>query len=229
METGKILNLDLFPIPVTIGTLGESMRDLNSKLIEDCIHSVENGETTLRTGVNVNQTLNYLENYYDSFNQLAAIIAQFCQPIIERAGSPSRMIKVEEMWANVAKNSTGFNMPHSHGADHMWTGVYYPSSGIIDGKHLSDEESLDELANVVSKSQPDPGSLVIMDPYGHAKSSCVGTYTERYPYWGNPVSFVPKESTIVLFPSYVPHMTMPTGNDDMTRISIAFQIKVVDN
>lgn len=224
---GQQANLSLFPIPVSIGTFGEASRELNKELCEDSFHALENTKTEERSGIHVTQTVSDLETQYKSFAKLQALVSDYARGVVSWAGTHNTDIQSEFFWCNLNTRRDAFHMPHSHQLDgYLWTGVYFPTSGILDGKNLSDDENLDELVSIESRTQPHPGSLVLEDPLHFVKQAVATKKTDRYPFWGNPICIVPKEGTIVLFPTYLPHLVTPTEKDNFTRLSIAFYVRV---
>ena len=215
------MNLDIFPIPIMIGTLGEESRELNRQLIEDSKRAFNEINTEQRSGVGVDQTISGLENYYESFRTLGVIISQCSKTRLQG----SQEISTEGFWVNRNTNKSAFHMPHSHSfKKYMWTGVYFPTSGFINGKAISDNENLDEIADLKSSSQPSPGALTLLDPLEFAKSGICEPEIPRYPYWGNPIVIPPKEGTFVIFPTYLTHMVTPTNEDNFYRLSTAFYL-----
>ena len=224
---GQQINLSLFPIPVSIGTFGEASREMNKALLEDSNHALNNTPVEERSGIHVSQTVSDLETKYDSYAQLQNLVTDYATDVVKWAGTHNSDIKSEFFWCNLNTRRDAFHMPHSHQLDgYLWTGVYFPTSGIHDGKHLSDDEDLDEVVNIESRTQPHPGSLVLEDPIHFVKQGVATKKTDRYPFWGNPICIVPKEGTIVMFPTYLSHLVTPTEKDNFTRLSIAFYVKV---
>ncbi len=219
-------SLAAFPIPISYATLGEESRALNAILLKDIFDSVNGKPTQLRSGVGVRQTIGSLEEQYESFKELKEIIEEVSRGIVEYSKSGGSKISVEAFWANVNNDPFAFHMPHSHTVKYMFTGVYFPSSGISKGVHLSSRQNLDEPVVLQSKSQPDPGSLVLLDPLEFVKNAISIGETSRYPFFGHPISVTPKEATLVIFPSYLPHMVTPTKDPNLTRVSIAFNLSV---
>lgn len=227
----QALNIDAFPMPVTVATFGEASRPLNKRLLADTERSMVEMEIEQRTGIGINQTISGLEDHYDSYRELADIITEFSKPIIYDTGTKNNPnnIRSEFFWANRNTSATAFHMPHSHQLDgYMWTGVYFPTSGIENGIHLSESENLDQLVQVTSDTQPYPGALTLLDPIQFVKQGTATKLTDRYPYWGNPLNIRPKEGTIVMFPTYLPHLVTPTEKEGFYRVSIAFYVKVHD-
>jgi hypothetical protein len=225
----KAVNIDAFAIPLTVGTLGEASRPLNKRLLAESDIAFEQEVVETRTGINIDQTESGLERKYDSYKELKDIITEFARPVIADTGTRNDPADIESefFWVNRNESPNAYHMPHSHQLDgYMWTGVYFPTSGIHDGHHLSDDEDLDVLTEVSSNTQPPPGSLTIMDPIHYVKTGTASKLTRRYPYWGNPYNIPVKEGTIVLFPTYLPHLVTPTEKENFFRLSIAFYVKV---
>lgn len=223
----NIANLDVFPIPISVGTLGEGSRELNAKLCEDSFRAFDEVEVEERTGIGIEQTVSGLERNYESFDTLGKILTEYSKNTVFSAGTSNTDIKAEFFWANRNTNKSAFHMPHSHQLDgYMWTGVYFPTSGWRGDVAISKSQDLDELVDITSRTQPEPGSLTLLDPLQFVKTGVATKKTARYPYWGNPITITPKEGTVVLFPTYLPHLVTPTEEDDFTRLSIAFYVRV---
>lgn len=227
MSNAQIMNLDVFPIPISVGTLGEASRELNKELCDDADRAFREVEVEERTGIGIEQTISGLERDYPSFAKLSLILTDYSKDTIFNAGTNNTDIRSEYFWANRNTNRSAFHMPHSHQLDgYMWTGVYFPSSGWRKGVSVSDDQNLDEVTEITSKTQPNPGDLTLLDPLQFVKTGVATKRTNRYPYWGNPICITPKEGTVVLFPTYLPHLVTPTEEDDFKRLSIAFYVRV---
>jgi len=227
MNIKNNVRLDSFAIPISIGTFGESSRELNTQICLDSERAFNEVEVEERTGVGIEQTISGLEKHYDSFKTLADIITEYSRPLIGETGTLNTDINAEFFWANRNTNRSAFHMPHSHQLDgYMWTGVYFPTSGWRDGNPISENQDLNKITKITSKTQPSPGDLTILDPLQFVKTGTATKKTNRYPYWGNPICIPPKEGTIVMFPTYLPHLVTPTEEDNFKRLSIAFYVRV---
>ena len=223
----KSYTMSAFAIPINYGSLGEGMREINKSLTEDILHYMNIKDTQPRSGVGVKQTHLGLEHSYTSFEMLGTIISDYLAHYVKWAGVHTENIKVKEFWGNVNTDASAFHMPHSHGLrTAMFTGVYFPSSGIHNGIHLSESQNLDDDPEIISRTQPNPGDLVLLDPLEFVKTSMVTGTTDKYPFFGNPICVPPRESTLIVFPSYLSHMVTPTKKENFTRISIAFNVEV---
>lgn len=224
----KSYNINAFAIPVACASFGEQARSLNKRLMDDIFHCIENGGLEKRSGVGVKQTTLELENIYSSFELLGSFISKYSENYVNWAGVKSGTPPVvNDFWANVNDDPSAFHMPHSHSVKKaVFTGVYFPSSGILDGVHISESQNLDEELHLTSKTQPNPGDLVLLDPNENIKTAIATDNVEKYPYFGNPLCFEPRESTIVIFPSYLMHMVTPTKKENFTRVSIAFNLEI---
>ena len=88
-------------------------------------------------------------------------------------------------------------------------------------------ENLDDPSFPLSAPKdPPPGALVLMDPSGYTKTLVKPDRGKlnTYPYYGHEVCISPKEGICVIFPQYLPHMVVPTQEENLMRISIAFAI-----
>lgn len=206
------MRLDAFAIPIFYDDLSSTVtKKHNADLWNDVIQHEASQD---RSGRNVRQTSLGLEDKYKSFEDLSSIISIWAREKIREAGSELEYGKAMSFWGNYNNTPHAYHMPHAHTVNgFMWTGVYFPksSSGAINAAFL-------ESSNI-----PRPGSLVLLDPMGPMKTSCATADTRLYPYWGNPICIQPKESNVVLFPSYLPHMVTPTETGE-ERMSIAFSV-----
>ena len=202
------MKLDAFAIPVFTDTLDWAFGDSFNKSL--CDDVVKHQQTQDRSGRNVKQTDLGLEEQYETFADLADIITVWAHKKTAEAGT-NITGRAKSFWANYNNTPHAYHMPHAHTVNgFMWTGVYFPK-GVTD--------TFLESANI-----PRPGSLVLLDPMGPMKTSCATPDTKLYPYWGNPICIQPRASSIVLFPSYLPHMVTPTETGE-ERISIAFSVE----
>ena len=167
----NIANLDVFPIPMSVGTLGEESRELNAKLCEDSFKAFDEVEVEERTGIHIQQTVSGLERHYASYEILGRMLTEYSKNTIFATGTHNTDIRAEFFWANKNTNKSAFHMPHSHQLDgYMWTGVYFPTSGWRDGVAISKSQNLDEMVDITSRTQPEPGSLTILDPLQFVKT-----------------------------------------------------------
>lgn len=227
------VELDLFPVPVTVMTLGEQSRAMNQKIIVDLEDDkFHNYEAPLRSSVNVWQSNFTLENRYDTFQYLQDYFFELSKPTLHRAGFQGNLndyMICEDFWGNINESPWGFHTPHYHGhGKTVFSGVYFPSSGVLDGKNLSDDQNLDELVELTATSTPPAGAIVFMDPSINIKRQVfpLGDKLKRYPYYGLELCIVPKEGTLVLFPHYVTHYVTPTEKFNFKRYSIPFSINL---
>lgn len=220
----KIQNISAFPIPISYGSFGEQSRTLNKHLMADTIkHTYSEFET--RSGIGVRQSSGGLENHYESFKALQDIISIFSKTIVEWTGIETDVVEAVGLWANLNNDPYAYHMPHAHSLKYVYTGVYFPTSGILDGHELSLDQNLDDEPNIISDSRPAPGSLVLLDPNQNIKDGISNGKSARFPFFGNPICVEPREGTIVIFPSYLSHMVTPTKKENFTRVSIAFNIR----
>ena len=229
----KQYELDMFPVPVTVMTLGEKSREMNKKLIADLEDDMEkNFEAPKRSSINVWQSNFTIENRYESFKGVRQYFFDLCKPTLRRAGFQGNLdeyLVCEDFWGNINDSPWGFHTPHFHGhGKSVFGGVYFPSSGILDGKNLSDDQNLDELVEITASSSPPPGSLVLMDPAINIKRQVypLGDTLKRYPYYGLELCITPKEGTLVIFPHYISHYVTPTEKFNFKRYSIPFSINM---
>lgn len=240
------LNMQIFPTFVAFGTLGNKMKELNKRLVRDIWVDIKNNPSPPQTsGHGDMATTSNLEDKYDSFRELGEYISEWVKPSIKQAGFYIKNATCGKLQAKVIRDPAGYHMPHSHDGSSYWTGVYYPSSGIKDGKWLEDDLDLDaNLPIIESLSLPRPGSIVLLDPIECIKVSSLreaafnmefknnmhdGTQkrlVDRYPNHGHPICMLPRQSAIVMFPTFLPHMVTPHRDPDLERHAIPFHIKL---
>jgi hypothetical protein len=232
------IDLQVFPTVLSFGMLGNKTKNLNRRLVQDIWHDIENTTRPAnRSGVNDISTSHMLERKYDSFKELAGLIREWAKPSIAKAGFHVDDISVDAFCGKVYKDPTAYSMPHSHSTQTYWTGVYYPTYGIINGEWQKEDADLDqEVPNVESLSNPHPGSIVFLDPIECIKVSSLGeaaygssngrNLVDRYPNHGHPICLVPSESAITLFPTFLPHMVTPHCDRALERYAIPFYINM---
>lgn len=225
-----IMNLDLFPIPVTVINLGEKSRQLNKSLLEAIKKEKELTSPEKRSGIGVWQSHTKLEDRHEQFKQLQTTFFDYFKPYLRRVGYTKCVLEdcfvLEEFWANYNNSPHAYHMPHIHGdGNTLFSAVYFPTSGFQDGVALSDTQDLDSKVKIVAKSQPEPGSLVLLDPSCSLKTAVTDSKNlYRYPYYGMEISVVPREGVMVMFPQYLSHLVTPTEKAGFERYSIAFDI-----
>lgn len=209
--------MPIFQIPLAFGTIGSESKSLNDLLLKDVVAETKH-QTQSRSGVHVFQTMNSMEDKYESFKDLKVVIDSLAKEALHQFGVYENQIQSYDYWGNYNPgNPTAYHMPHSHGINGpIFTGVYFP---------MGDNTKMDEVPEISANSHPPPGSLVLLDPIEYIKSAISSSKTERYPYFGLPICVTPQEGAFFIFPSYLPHMVVPTENDKM-RCTIAFNIKV---
>jgi len=214
-------DIPIFSIPMRYGKL--DTENLNKRLIEDIFVEYDKNDQEQRSGVNVYQTRTGLEQKYDSFNLLSQKIEEFVHDFLKHSGVEDDF-SVKDLWANINSDSCAFHMPHSHGVrDSIMTGVYFPTSGFF-GNDYSNEINKSDVPIVSSRTQPNPGDLVLLDPIENIKTAIATSKTKKYPFFGNPICITPIAGSIVVFPSYLSHMVSPTRKSNFTRISIAYNV-----
>ena len=143
----------LFPTPVAIINFGEQARELNTRLVEDIDDAKENNLSEERTFSNNSagwQSSAGLEKHYHSFVSLKNLIHQVAIPAMEWTGYDKEYlqtsVEITGLWANLIDGPGGWSSPHVHGyGDTLWSGVYYPTSGIQDGESASADLDLDDF------------------------------------------------------------------------------------
>lgn len=224
---------NLFSVPFKIFNLGEQSRELNKQLISDILEEKEKNNNQVRTGINVWQSHADLETKYDSFNQLRKTFSDLTFPFLSKIGFKGDIasyVRCEDFWANVNDNPYAYHVPHMHGyGNTIFTGVYYPSSGLQDNINISDKQNLDlDPIDFYSSSYPKPGSIVFSDPAVSIKRQVKRNQIQSYPYFGLDMCLTPREGVMVVFPHYLMHSVTPTEKHGFTRISIAFNFNFID-
>lgn len=215
-----------FPIAISYCLLGRELNQLNISLVNDIEKELSSHSSIERTGgKDVMQTKTNLEDKFDSFSQLSKIITLHASLTLEKIGVKENKVAAIDFWGNINQSVSGFHMPHSHtcGLHNIYTGVYYPSSGFLNGNEI--EEKFNEPV-VKSESNAAAGSLVLLDPLEFVKTTTINNNVSRYPFFGNPIVFTPQKSLLILFPNYLPHMTIPNKVSNFKRISIAFNVSI---
>lgn len=203
------MRLDAFAIPIFYDDLSSIILPKHNIDLWNDVIDHENSQA--RSGRNVKQTTLGLEEKYKSFEELSLLISMWAKDKIREAGSEPQSGKAMSFWGNYNNTPHAYHMPHAHTVNgFMWTGVYFPRG---------ETDTFLESSNI-----PRPGSLVLMDPMGPMKTSCATSETKLYPYWGNPICIQPREGSVILFPSYLPHMVTPTETGE-ERMSIAFSVE----
>jgi hypothetical protein len=230
----KRKELDLFPVPFAVINLGEASRPMNKRMLEIIFEDKTRFPVSpQRTAVGSWQSTNPLELKYPEFNEYSKLFHELVSPTVERAGvrgDLNKLINVQDMWANVNESASAFHLPHIHGfGKTIFSAVYYPSSGIHNGIHLSDKQDLDQDPQLYSSSHPEPGDIAFVDPALNIKRQVFSYDFVRYPYYGLEVCLKPREGILVVFPHYLTHFVTPTAKDNFIRTSITFNIDLVDH
>lgn len=217
-------DISAFSIPIRYGMLDSD--DLNEKLLKDVFFELNNNGNEKRSGVGVHQTKSGLEKNYESFYVLSNKIKHFLLDFIKHVKVYDDFI-IRDLWANVNTDPFAFHMPHSHGINNscIFTGVYFPTSGY--NNNTLEEYKNSKTPIITSKTQPEPGDLVLLDPNENIKTAIATKKTEKYPFFGNPICITPIKNTIIVFPSYISHMVTPTNKENFTRISIAYNVGIL--
>jgi uncharacterized protein (TIGR02466 family) len=214
----------LFPSPLGYVNFGESNRELNKQLVEDIeIHrgKYDSEERTFRGNNNSWQSEGQLERRYTSFEKLRKQIDEAAKPILKHSGYKEEALpnlKVTNLWANIIFDVGGFSFPHIHPTHTaVWTGVYYPHGAEYEDLNNFVEEDIIQLHR-----QKGEGALVLFDPSRDQKQ-LISSAVDDKEYYGGEVTIFPRESLLLLFPSWMPHMVMPLTTKTK-RYSISFSI-----
>ena len=110
----------------------------------------------------------------------------------------AKKFEVDRMWCNV-NTKDDFNMIHSHG-QFQFSGAYYV------------------------KAPKDSGQIVFRDP---RPAAITNEFVTSQFNGGEVYRIEPEEGKLLIFPSYLDHMVMPSKSDD-DRVSISWNIKATD-
>jgi|TARA_X000001382_G_scaffold130166_1_gene124159 hypothetical protein len=138
----------------------------------------------------------FLKEYYLHLSKLFG-------EIHKRIGlSPNYYQHLKRGWLNMDPNDEGFATPHRH-CESTFTSVYYP---YIEGK-VGDLELLapNPLVQWVFKPEQDPERNQVAEP------NIFNMTRIRIP---------PKTGLLVVFPSWIQHLALPTKNGIRTSISV---------
>ena len=224
---GDYVMHNLFPIPVGIKNLGEESRTLNKQIMEEIYRIKDLEELNTRSGKNLFQTKANLQKTNDFFNNLNSIFFEHIKPYLLTAGitDPDNSLELDSLWFNYNNNPSAYHIPHIHGSGNtLFSCVYYPSSGILDGKELSDNQNLDENVKLESKTNIVPGSIVFLDPSFVAKNLVYIEGMKRRPYYIQQLTLEPRAGILVSFPQYLPHYVVPTERNNFERVSVVFSV-----
>lgn len=204
-----------FSIPIAIGNLEN--KQLNSLLLNDI-----NNHNNYRkgTGVNINQTEFGLEKEYESFKELQLLIEEQLKIYMSWVGVNCNYYSYN-YWANINNTSYGYNMVHVHSFKRgLFSGIYFP---------LSIKPFENDHSHINIEERPSPGSLVFIDPLQSVKMGLsYSNLIDRNRFFGSPLTIQPRESYFVFFPNYLQHMVTPTEKENKIRISIAFDIQLME-
>lgn len=227
-----IKTIPLFPAPVSFINFGKNAVSLNKQLIADAFDYQSKNDTSKRTAIDGFQSNSDMETLYESYETLGQMIFKVICSTLPKLGFKqvddySKYFGVNTLWFNILEKNGAFHMPHTHGAGGtMFSGVYYPTSGLRSDNrqdYFMDEDLSIDMQWKAS-SHPDPGDLIIFDPAMDIKRQVYHPelYCNRYPYYGSEICVTPKQSNLVIFPNYLSHMVAPVTRDNFMRMSISF-------
>ena len=215
----------LFPSPFGYVNFGESNRELNKQLIEDIEtrrSKYGSEERTFRGNNSSWQSVGELEKTYSSFEKLRKQIDKASKPILKHSGCKPEILphlRACNLWGNVIFDVGGFSFPHIHPTNmSMWTGVYYPQ-GVED---IADLNQFVEEEVIQLHRQKGEGALILFDPSRDQKQLISGGFDDKE-YYGGEITIFPRESLLLLFPTWMPHMVTPLTTKTK-RYSISFSI-----
>ena len=193
---------DFEPIREELNSLAYSLRDnltTGSLVSEAWDKSVKssNKEDFLKSGVT---SFNSDERLFDKpeWANVSAFIFDFARTMLSSVGPDSRPFHLINMWTTIYPPGA-FVPEHIH-SNSFISGVFY------------------------SKAPEGCGDIVFHDPSWVAKTMFLNTSKEpRFPYVETKHAVKPEEGLMVLFPSWLPHRSLPnTSNED--RIIVSFNI-----
>ena len=227
----KTVHLDLFPTPFSVINLGENSRTLNKQILDMIFEENQTSKNQLRSGVGVWQSETGLEDKYPIFNHLKKMFFDTSKNSLAKAGYKDNYddyLEIGDFWINYNDTPYAYHTPHIHGTGNaIFSGVYYPSSGILNGEHISANQNLNDPPEIMASSQPKPGNIVFLDPAAAIKGQVyAGEHLNRYPYYGLEVCIEPREGLLVLFPQWLQHLVTPTEKEGFIRTSLAFNINI---
>jgi len=106
----------------------------------------------------------------------------------------NKNISIKQMWACVNKHKD-FNVIHAHGNEYHLSGVFY------------------------LKVPVDSGNICFRDP----RPAAINSTTNRIFNQGDSENFIPYETELILFPSFLEHFVMPNESQE-DRISVSFDL-----
>lgn len=225
----NIKTIPLFSIPLSIVNFGKDSEELNSRLISDIIEeNTINSATEERSAINGWQSHAYMEKKYESFSILAQSVETVIYNLLEKYGFDSsldyeNLFCCNMFWTNILNIKSSYHMPHIHGTGQtLFSGVYYPTSGLTDDfKDYYENEDYEDV-DLRASSVPESGDLVLFDPAANEKRQVIPHYVKRFPYYGSEICIRPKHSHLIIFPNYLMHMVAPISLDNFNRLSISF-------
>ncbi|CAB5221316.1 Conserved hypothetical protein CHP02466 [uncultured Caudovirales phage] len=224
----KFLMMNLFPVNCAMFNLGEESRGMNSQILREVYELKKVLAPEKRSGRGVFQSQQDLEKDFDIFSKLRDHFTPLATSFLQESGfigDPWEYLELGSFWFNYNSNQNAYHLPHTHGyGETMFSGVYFPTSGILNGEHESSNQNLDEDISLNFTNNPAPGDLVLLDPNHALKRAVTVSKQTYYPYYGNSLSITPREGLLVIFPAYLMHMVVPTEKENFERLTIVFDI-----
>jgi len=222
--------MNIFPVNFGVINLGEESREMNKRIVQEIYNLKEEEKRMLRTGVGVYQTTLGVEKRSSLLSQVNQHIHELLQQYFKDSGVKDLdALRTENCWFNYNNDANAYHVPHLHGhGSTVFSYVYYPSSGILDGKHLSDDQNLDEEFVMDFTHEPKPGSISFMDPAYNVKRQIIPRKMRQLPYYALHASIVPREGILVVFPAYLVHWVTPTHQENFERFSLVGAVNKYD-
>jgi len=224
--------LSLFPVPVAIANFGSEARELNESLIADSLsEQAMNPIPVERSAIDGWQSEGNLDEKYESFALLRENIKNTIYSLLPKYGfdhdsSYDDLYDCGMLWSNILTKESAYHIPHIHGTgDTLFSGVYFPTSGLtFQHEDFYPEEDYEDV-ELRASSVPQSGDLVMFDPASSEKRQVIPAYVKRYPYYGSEICIKPKKSHLIVFPNYLTHMVAPITESGFIRMSISFSFR----
>lgn len=177
--------------------LDETTLDINVNDLADYCYFVKNNDGgKVLSNVGGWQSSN-LDVTIPELRPLITCILERAESLILEYDLP-RTFKIDPIWINI-NEKYHYNMIHEHPRS-LLAGVFYV------------------------KAPKDSGDLVFVNPITTMQHYIDQTRIEKYnPFNSYSWAIEPADNTLVMFPSWVPHFTLPNSSNE-DRISIAFNI-----
>mgnify|MGYP001229997611 FL=1 len=213
-----VVDLPLFPIPISLYNFGEDNHELNVDLVTDILKEQDRDPDGLtQSNLGGWHSSSGLEDRYESFSALKKQIEDSANDYCVKHGYLSGLV-CQQLWANVNQNGD-MTVGHHHGVSAL-TGVYYPVQSIVDNDcNFSYSDTNPIQAGIWDGKKG--GSIYFQDPSyglktGLRKDDSPSAYNLDA-YYTYPVA-----GLLIVFPSYLTHAVLPFREEQTKRLSISF-------